>query len=76
MLHFETSDSMDEVQEFFKSACEDAGIDSSQTSATALNGVENASMEFGGDGRSLNIQITRSGAGKPLMVQVGYEEKK
>jgi len=76
VVHFQTSDSLEAVEEFFKAEAEKAGFGSSSSSKTSFNGVENATMEFEGNGRTLNITITRAGAGKPLMVQVGYKEKK
>jgi hypothetical protein len=76
VLHFETSQSMDEVKEFFESEANKAGFNTSSSSNTSFNGTENASMKFEGGARSLSIALTRSSSGKPLMVQVGYKEKK
>jgi hypothetical protein len=75
-LHFETSESADDVQEFFETSAEEAGFNSKNASTTTVNGTESRSMEFKSAKRTLNIKITRAGAGEPLMVLVAYSERK
>jgi len=75
-VHFETAEAPDDVQAFFESAAEDAGFGSKKETTTLVGDTETRSLSYSGGKRTLNITITRAGAGEPLMVQVAYSEEK
>jgi hypothetical protein len=68
-----SSQSADQLGEFFAAEARKLGASSSSTSTTSVNGVENRILTFEGGGRTLNIVITTK-PGDDTQVSVGYEE--
>ena len=70
-----SAESIDALDEFFKA--ESAKLKVTESSRTTFNsdGVENRTLSYSGNGRTLNIVITGK-ASEDTQVNVGYEEEK
>ena len=71
----QTTESADDVEAYFNAEADRLGLGNSSNTSINSNGIANRTVSRSQDGRQLTLTLTTQ-PNEPLMVQVGYSDKK